>query len=69
MPSKAEVVVTLNTDTTVGRGVVAADGSWSVDIHAQAQGTGNNLTISIGSSSRTLVDVAFGFVILCGGQR
>lgn len=48
--------------------VAAHDGRWSVDLPEQPAGAGHTVTITAGDATRVLSDVAFGLVLLCGGQ-
>ena len=56
-----------NKRAAVGR--VTADGSWSVDLPVHAASTNHTIKVTVGSATpKILNNVAFGFVILCGGQ-
>jgi len=66
-PSGADIFIRLD-NLTIASGKVISDGSWKVNLPQQESRSGYNLTIIIGQNSRTLVNVAFGLVFLCGGQ-
>jgi sialate O-acetylesterase len=46
----------------------AANGSWSVELPPQPAGVGHTLTVTDGSTTLKLGDIAFGDVYLCTGQ-
>ena len=69
-PGRTVTVTLDNNYSSPVRGVANASGSWQVDLPPQPAGAGHTIAISDGnaSSTRTLVDVAFGDIYLCSGQ-
>jgi hypothetical protein len=52
---------------TVAKTLASADGSWKATLNVPATAS-STLTATDGTSSTKLNDVAFGEVLLCGGQ-
>ncbi|CAJ1925601.1 unnamed protein product [Cylindrotheca closterium] len=55
-------------DKLVAFGIANARGNWKIELPPQSAGAGHTLTISDGSSTIVLKDIAFGDVFLCSGQ-
>lgn len=67
--ASAGLVVTVSVDgDQVATGEADAGGSWKLFLPARTAGTGHAVRLEAEGRSRTLTDVAFGAVILCGGQ-
>ena len=61
------VTVTLDSNN-VASGTVADVGTWSVRLPATEKSLNHSITVSDGTTSRTMTNVAFGDVFLCSGQ-
>jgi sialate O-acetylesterase len=64
----ATVTVALAGGGSAKSAPAAMNGSWSVELPPQPAGAGHSLTVSDGTTTLKLSDVAFGDVYLCTGQ-
>ena len=64
---KVSVNAPANDNLETATTLAAGDGSWSTTLNVSATLTAT-LTATDGASTATLKDVAFGDVLLCGGQ-
>ena len=61
------VSVSLNGGPATPSAKVAADEQWAVDLPPQPAGSGHTITVTDGTTTLKLVDIAFGDVYLCTG--
>lgn len=64
----ANITATLNDAKDIAFSIADCCGSWSIDLPPQPAGSGHQITVTDGSSTLTLEDIAFGDVYLCSGQ-
>ena len=64
----ANITATLNDIKDIAFSIADCCGSWSIDLPPQPAGSGHQITVTDGSSTLTLEDIAFGDVYLCSGQ-
>ena len=64
----ATVTVTLDDGSNVNSTAAGSDGRWTAQLPAQSVSFDRTITVSDGSTTLTLSNVAFGDVYLCGGQ-